>query len=55
MRQINLFILNTLFLLFAPLSAAEWMVTPSVGYTLGGKVLIKLAVNMILRTPAATL
>lgn len=39
MRQINLFILNTLFLLFAPLSAAEWMVTPSVGYTLGGKVL----------------
>ncbi|HDV5472242.1 TPA: porin family protein, partial [Vibrio cholerae] len=27
MRQINLFILNTLFLLFAPLSAAEWMVT----------------------------
>ncbi|BCK16971.1 porin family protein [Vibrio cholerae] len=39
MRQINLFILNTLFLLFAPLSAAEWIVTPSVGYTLGGKVL----------------
>ncbi|ASK54907.1 hypothetical protein CEQ48_08920 [Vibrio tarriae] len=39
MRQINIFILNTLFLLFAPLSAAEWMVTPSVGYTLGGKVI----------------
>ncbi|ENM5750692.1 outer membrane beta-barrel protein [Vibrio mimicus] len=39
MRQINIFVLNVLLLLFSPFLAAEWMVTPSVGYTFGGKVL----------------
>ncbi|MGL4828493.1 MAG: porin family protein, partial [Vibrio sp.] len=36
MRHMYIFTINALLLLFSPLSVAEWMVTPFVGYTLGG-------------------
>ncbi|MEI2563548.1 outer membrane beta-barrel protein [Vibrio metoecus] len=39
MRQINILILSVLLLFFSPFSTADWMVTPSMGYTIGGTVL----------------
>lgn len=39
MRHIYVFTINVLLLLFSPISAAEWMVTPFIGYTLGGDVI----------------
>lgn len=39
MRKIFLFIFNALLLVFSSLVNAEWMLTPSIGYSLGGKVI----------------